>query len=82
MSFMDHDAAFAPAGGIQELSFDEIDQVGGGARAVTIVIKFIDWVGRLQAAQAIVDAVSELDSTEIVKDIGDHEQRRRPGAGG
>jgi hypothetical protein len=29
MSYMDHNAAFAPAGGIQELSFDEIDLVGG-----------------------------------------------------
>jgi len=28
---MGHDAAFAPAGGIQELSFDEVDGVGGGA---------------------------------------------------
>jgi len=27
---MGHDAAFAPAGGIQELSFDEIEEVGGG----------------------------------------------------
>lgn len=30
MSFMGHDAAFAPAGGIQELSFDEVDGVSGG----------------------------------------------------
>jgi len=30
MSYMDTHAAFAPAGGIQELSFDEIDLVGGG----------------------------------------------------
>jgi len=29
MSYMDHNAAFAPSGGIQELSFDEIDLVGG-----------------------------------------------------
>ena len=29
MSYMDTHAAFAPAGGIQELSFDEIDLVGG-----------------------------------------------------
>lgn len=28
MSYMDHNAAFA--GGIQELSFDEIENVGGG----------------------------------------------------
>jgi len=30
MSYMNTHAAFAPAGGIQELSFDEIDQVDGG----------------------------------------------------
>ena len=30
MSYMNTHAAFAPAGGIQELSFDEIDLVGGG----------------------------------------------------
>lgn len=30
MSYMDHNVAFSPAGGIQELSFDEIDVVGGG----------------------------------------------------
>ena len=29
MSYMDQNIAFAPAGGIQELSFDEIDTVGG-----------------------------------------------------
>ncbi len=31
MSYMDTHAAFAPAGGIQELSFDEIAYVGAGA---------------------------------------------------
>ncbi len=30
MSYMGSHAAFAPAGGIQELSFDEIEEVGGG----------------------------------------------------
>ena len=29
MSYMDTHAAFAPAGGIQGLSFDEIEAVGG-----------------------------------------------------
>ena len=29
MSYMNTHAAFAPAGGIQELNFDEIDLVGG-----------------------------------------------------
>lgn len=32
MSYMDQNVAFAPAGGIQDLCFDEIDQVGGGNR--------------------------------------------------
>ena len=35
MSYMDTHAAFAPAGGIQELSFDEIEEVGGGRQAAT-----------------------------------------------
>lgn len=30
MSFMDHNTAFATAGGIQELSVDEVRQVQGG----------------------------------------------------
>ena len=30
MSYMDHNTAFAPAGGIQALSFGEIAEVGGG----------------------------------------------------
>lgn len=30
MSYVDHKADFAPAGGIQELSFDEIEEVAGG----------------------------------------------------
>ncbi len=29
MSYMDHNATFAPAGGIQELSFDEIGMING-----------------------------------------------------
>ena len=32
MSYMDQNVAFVPAGGIQDLCFDEIDQVGGGNR--------------------------------------------------
>ena len=32
MSYMNAHAAFAPAGGIQELSFDEIDLVDGAGR--------------------------------------------------
>ena len=40
MSYMEHNAAFAPAGGIQELSFDEIDLVEGGGVNWTAVGKF------------------------------------------
>ena len=36
MSYMNTHAAFAPAGGIQELSFDEIDLVSGGHDSVDI----------------------------------------------
>lgn len=30
MSYMDHNTAFATAGGIQEMNFNEIDEVNGG----------------------------------------------------
>ena len=38
MSYMGHDAAFAPAGEIQELSFDEVDGVSGGVGVARGVI--------------------------------------------
>ena len=46
MSHMDTHAAFAPAGGIQELSFDEIDQVDG-AGVFSFIKKFFDWFSRV-----------------------------------
>jgi hypothetical protein len=39
---MDTQAALAPAGGIQELSFEEIEQVNGGR--LRTIIKVISWV--------------------------------------
>lgn len=39
---MDTNAAFAPAGEIQELSFDEIEQVNGGR--LRVILKVISWV--------------------------------------
>lgn len=30
MSYMNHSAGFVPAGGLQELSFEEVEQVAGG----------------------------------------------------
>ncbi len=45
MSYMNQ-AAFAPAGGIQELSFDEIDEVSGGALFVPALI----FLGKAAAA--------------------------------
>jgi hypothetical protein len=42
MSCMDTQAALAPAGGIQELSFEEIEQVNGGR--LRTIIKVISWV--------------------------------------
>ena len=40
---MDTHAAFAPAGGIQELSFDEIDLVGGGTLSpgTKVALRFV-----------------------------------------
>lgn len=39
MSYMEHSAAFSPTGGIQELSFTEVDQVSGsGVFLVAIVV--------------------------------------------
>ena len=35
MSYMDTHAAFAPVGGIQELSFDEVEIVSGGSRSAS-----------------------------------------------
>ena len=78
MSYMDTPAAFAPAGGIQELSFDEIDEVNGGARAAALVIRIIDWIGRAQTVKAVMDVMPHVNLAEI----GEHEQGRRPGAGG
>jgi hypothetical protein len=46
MSYMDTHAAFAPAGGIQELSFDEIEAVGGAG--------FFDWISRVTAGYRII----------------------------
>ena len=40
MSYMKHNAAFAPAAGIQELTFDEISEVGGGDVNWTAVGRF------------------------------------------
>lgn len=78
MSYMDAHAAFAPAGGIQELSFDEISHVDGGARAAALVIRVIDWVGRAQTVKAVMDLMPDVN----LREIGEHEQGRRPGAGG
>lgn len=38
MSYMNHNAAFAPADGIQELSFDEVEQVDGALAPVAVAI--------------------------------------------
>ncbi len=46
MSYMNTHAAFAPAGGIQELSFDEIDEVAGGPFLVPVLI----FLGKAAAA--------------------------------
>jgi hypothetical protein len=58
MSYMDTNAAFAPAGGIQELSFDEIEEVGGGPGP--LVILAIGAVGYLaiNALAGFIDGAS------------------------
>jgi hypothetical protein len=54
MSYMNTHAAFAPAGGIQELSFDEISAVSGAIGPGVIVA----WkVGGFLAAIAIAAAI-------------------------
>ena len=47
---MDTHAAFAPAGRIQELSFDEIEEVGGGPAGCLVAVVI---VGALLIAGAI-----------------------------
>lgn len=42
MSYKGHNAALEPAGGIQELNFDEIEQVNGGR--LRVIMKVISWV--------------------------------------
>jgi hypothetical protein len=42
MSYRGHDAAFEHAGGIQELNFDEIEEVNGGR--FRVIMKVISWV--------------------------------------
>lgn len=59
MSYMNQ-ATFAPAGGIRELNFDEIDMIEGGSR-VSAVLKAIDWLGRALTVKAVVDALPTAD---------------------
>lgn len=75
MTYMDANAVFAD--GIQELSFDEIGIVNGGGRAA-LVIRAIDWIGRVMTVKAVLDALPEVDLAEFAE----REQARRPGAGG
>lgn len=44
MSYMDHNAAFAPAGGIQELSFDEVGEVDGGIVPIVAAVLIVGGV--------------------------------------
>ena len=45
MSYMDANVAFAPTGGIQELSFDEIEAVAGGPLPALAVVKLVISLG-------------------------------------
>lgn len=62
MSYMDHNDAFAPAGGIQELSFDEIEEVSGGfapivAAAIAIARAAAPTVAACRASPQCMTAV-------------------------
>ena len=52
MSYMDTHAAFAPAGGIQELSFDEIEEVGGG------IVPFLPAIGAFLSSPAGIATIA------------------------
>lgn len=53
--------------GIQELSFEEIDQVDGGSR-LRALIKAIDWVGRALTVKTIFDAAANSGASVNVGD--------------
>lgn len=54
MSYIDTHAAFAPAGGIQELSFDEIEEVGGGP------LPFLPAIGAFLSSPAGVATIASV----------------------
>jgi hypothetical protein len=63
MSYMNTHAAFAPAGGIQELSFDEIEEVGGGPAFIPAIVGYLSTpagVASVAAAGAVVTAAVAL----------------------
>ena len=55
MSYMNQ-AAFAPTGGIQELSFDEIDLVEGGTLSpgTKAAVRLVDWAPGVTLVGGIV----------------------------
>ena len=67
MSYMDTPAAFAPAGGIQELSFDEIDAVDGARQrlsaAQVVTYTLIGSVGLATGGFGIIVASTFLLAT-------------------
>jgi hypothetical protein len=58
MSYMEHNVAFAPAGGIQELSFDEIDAVSGGRRSASGTTWSMEGVAAASGALSIASATA------------------------
>lgn len=60
MSYMDHNAAFAPAGGIQELSFDDIGAVDGGIIPIVVAYYSIGIAATALAAGAAFVASAQL----------------------
>ena len=63
MSYMDHNDAFVPAGEIQELSFEEIEQINGGILPVLAVV-----VPVVTAIIGYVAAKSTDDCTTVTRE--------------
>lgn len=60
MSYMDRNFAFAPAGGVQELSFDELVQVDGGVIPIVVAYYSIAIASTALAAGAAFVASAQV----------------------
>ena len=62
MSYMNDHAQFSPAGGIQELTFDEIDEVGGGPGPLVILAAVAAGYVVVNAVAGFIDGASGNES--------------------